>query len=75
MTQRLKALTISIIDEIFESYLTLENINEYYAFLFFLSEFCFTGTEDSRESRGRESTISIRLYFFHPPTIIRTFIL
>ena len=36
---------------------------------FFLSEFCFTDTEDS-ECWGREWIISIPLHFFHPLTNI-----
>ena len=36
--------------------------------IFFLSRFSFTDTDDSQDSRGREGTIFIPLYHFHPLT-------
>ena len=43
-------------------------------FFFFLSGFSFTDTDDSQDSRGRERTIFIPLYHFHPLTNIQIFI-
>ena len=43
-------------------------------FFFFLSGFSFTDTDDSQGNRGREGTIFIPLYHFHPLTNIQTFI-
>ena len=40
---------------------------------FFLSEFSFIDTDESRDSRGREGTIFIPLHYFHPLTNIQTF--
>ena len=41
---------------------------------FFLTGFSFTDTDNSQDSRGREGTIFIPLYHFHPLINIQTFI-
>ena len=42
-------------------------------FFLYLSGYSFTDTDDSQDSRGRDWTIFIPHYHFHPLTIIQTF--
>lgn len=40
----------------------------------FLSEFSFSGNDDSQDNRKRQRTILIPMYHFHPLTNMHTFI-
>ena len=52
----------------------IASVQNFAVYIFFLSEFSFTDTDDSRDGRRREGTTFISLYHFHPHANNPTFI-